>query len=192
MKRILMVIAAAFLAGGCATWAAVGGEYQGATEGFRAELPQGWLKNAAKSTDPLFCGIQITHDGPLLQRIVIGQMDAGTELLKTKKSLKPGMLTQEAAEVVLDEFRMMENLLQFEILSNSPADLGGNPGFRLEYDMKLPNHMWRRMVFYGAVVGNRFCFLHYSAPRRHYFQQDVAAFEEVVRTYRPLPRATGG
>ncbi len=193
MRRFVPILVVMLLAVGCASWVPVGGEYQGSKQNFKAELPEGWLKVGLQpgvtTKDPLFKGVTITRDGQLLQRIVLGQMDVGTPLLGTKKSFEVGMLSQEAAEVILDNFRMNEKLLEFEVLSNTPVEVGGYPGFRLEFDVKYPTLMWKRMVFYGTIAEDRFCFLHYLAPRRHYFDRDLQTFEAVVRSYRPLIRA---
>ena len=96
----------------------------------------------------------------------------------TKKKLNEKMLPQEAAEVIADNFRMAEGVLQFNLVENVPAEVGGHPGFRLLLEYKMDERLWLRRLFYGTIVNGRFYFLQYHAPRRHYFDRDLETFEK--------------
>ncbi len=196
MKRFALVFLLALFAAGCATpYAPVGGDYQATKWGFEARFPEGWLevKGAGVGVkDPLYKGIAITREGPLLQIIRVGSMETGETLANTKKSLNEGMLPQEAAGAVADNFRMAEGVLEFNVLENVPAEVGGYPGFKLVLEYKIDKRVWLRRVFYGAIVKDRFYFLQYHAPRRHYYDRDLGTFLKVVESFQPVsaPPAT--
>jgi hypothetical protein len=191
-----LVLILVFTAAGCATtWSPLKEGQQIPDASYKIEFPEGWLKfdstMAKRMKDPLLRGTIITRDGDLLQRITVGHMELDTPLLSTKKTLTAEMLPQEAAEVIADNYRLTDGLMDISILENMPADVGEYPGFRLLMDMKLSNNMWKRMLFYGAIVKDRFYYIHYYAPRRHYFDRDEETFMAVVDSFRPVtPKET--
>ena len=191
MRRLAVVLFLVIVTSGCAsTWTPVGEGLRTPEADYKVELPQGWLRFDAtisnRMVDPLERGVILTRDGMMLQAIRIGSMKMDETFKHTEKNLSEGMLPQEAAEMVADNYRMAEGVLDFEIIENVPVDVGGHPGFRILLEYKLDNRLWLRRMFYGTIVEDRMYFLHYYAPRRHYFDRDLEVFQGVVDSFRPV------
>jgi hypothetical protein len=171
---------------GCATWVAVGGPYKMDSQNFSVELPAGWRKFNLAGNQLL-----ITKDGFSLQKINILRLEVAKDLPHTKRKLAKGMLPQEAAEVVIDNFRSNTGIMNQEILENSPAQLAGQPGFKIVYKYQTNDKLNVKGVIYGFVSGNWFYEILYEAAERHYFARDLPAFEKIKETFSLIkPAAT--
>lgn len=168
---------------GCALWTQIGGLYTSDAGKFSVELPNGWMKSNA--VDYLL----ITRDGVLLQNIVIEQIDINKGLQHTKKKLRPDMLPQEAAEVIIDNMTSNPAILNLEVIENIPAKVGGFPGFKLVTTYKNKDGLKFKSVYYGFLWDHWLYSLRYSAPQRYYFVKDLPTFENVVKSFK-LIKAT--
>jgi hypothetical protein len=177
MKKWFLVLLV--LLSGCAVWHPTGGPFMGA--GYSLDLPTGWMA----STDPK--SLVITKDGETLQQIYVYVGDISKQDKDAKKILKKGMLPQEAAEVILDLKRSDQSLSQFTVVENLPAQLGGNEGFRMVYTYRQ-NKVRYKIVSYGMLQGERFYRITYTAPVRFYFDKDVSAFEEIVKSFKMVEK----
>lgn len=185
MKPALAALAAALVLGGCATakpWVEGGGRYTSTSLGFSLDLPAGWVR-ARGDKEVLL----VTRDGPPLQRILVDRLEAGKPLRFTKKTIAAGMLPHEVAEVLLDDLRSEPGIAEVIVLEEGPVTLGGQPGFRAVVQYRTGGLVVKQ-VLSGALVGGRCFRLRYIAPRRHYFDRDVAVFERVRESF-ALPRA---
>lgn len=179
MRPYLPLLAAASAA--CATaskpaWIAAAPVFD-SDEGFAVALPAGWMR--VNTADVVVA----TRDGPLLQRIAVAGTKLGTAFRSTKKVVVAGMLPQEAAEVVADDLASSDDAKGVQIVENVPAALGGIPGFRLVATYRDGNGLLRKTVTYGAIAAPWFYRLTYVAPARYYFDRDLAAFEDVVKSF---------
>lgn len=163
---------------GCATWVAVGGPYKMDSQNFTVELPNGWRKFNLAGNQLL-----ITKDGFSLQRINIFRLEVDEDLPHTKKKLVEGMLPQEVADVVIDNFRSNTGIMNQEILENSPAQIAGRPGFKILYKYQTNAGLNVKGVNYGFMSGKWFYEILYEAAERHYFARDLAAFEKIKDTF---------
>lgn len=179
--RKWVIVLLAFVAG-CAVWQQTGGLFNGA--GYTLDLPKGWMA----TKDPK--NLKITTDGPALQEILVSIVDIAEQKSDAKKTLKKDMLPQELAEVVLDRARSNKGMVQFTVLDNAPAQLGGREGFRLDCTYKK-NKVRYRGIYYGMLQGETFYRVSYAAPVRYYFDKDVATFEEIVRSFRLVEEKSG-
>ncbi|HEU0265869.1 MAG TPA: hypothetical protein VFR01_09100 [Geobacterales bacterium] len=168
---VLLVLLAA-----CGPWLKTDGPYRG--DGFTVNLPTGWMRS--NTADYLL----ITHDGLLLQYVAIFDKDVDAEFANTKKRLKPGMMPQEAAEVVLDDIASNKNLRNVELLENKPAKVAGVPAFRAVLSYSDKDGLRYRSIYYGFMKDGTFHGLRYSAPARYYFDKDSKTFERIVQSYR--------
>lgn len=175
--RKLMVVLLVFLAG-CATWQKTGGPFAG--PGYSLLLPEGWILNGRQPQN-----LVVTKEGPQLQSIIVEVfvLDIKKDDAKNKKLFKKGMLPQEAAEVVIDVLQSDRSIPQFAVIENAPVRINGREGFRLVYTNKR-NNLRYKSVYYGILHGEKFIRISYSAPLRHYFEKDIAVFEEVVRSFK--------
>lgn len=173
-----------------------------AGEGFEVELPRGWYRiegplggaatapsGGAEAPAPPTETVVITRDGVALESIRIGRRALGRELPHTRRKLGPRMPPVEAAEVLLDNARSDPAVQGFELLDSDPATVGGRPGFRLAYGWSSKDGLRRKRVVVGAIADGWLYTLLYDAAARHYFDRDLAAFEEVARRFRLLARA---
>lgn len=185
MQKLLPAVLALLLFAGCATarWANVPGEYRLEGGHFVLSIPDGWFV----WQDPKAARVTITRDGLPLQQILAGRIAIKDSLPNTKRKFEPGMLPQEAAEIVADSFAADKRLSNYRLLENEPATVAGQTGFRLVFRAKDENDLREKNVFYGFLSGEWFYFLRFSAAERHYFDRDLAAFEQVVQSFRLIP-----
>lgn len=169
------------LIGGCAPWTMVGGSYLTNSENYEVNLPSGWRKHN-QSRDVL----RITRDGLTVQQITIGRWSVDKDAPHTKKKLAPGMLPQEAAEVVVDDFRSNSALDNYQLAENNPSRVGGYSGFKLVYGYQTKTGLKKKGVYYGVLLDKWLYFLNYEAPERHYFGKDYEVFEKVKESFRIL------
>jgi hypothetical protein len=190
MKTAMLMLSTAVAAAGCATprpaWVDAAPVFEAQGAAFSIQAPPGWMRQGSQEF------LLATRDGPLLQRITVSRHEIGKPLANTKKVLSAGMLPQEMAEVVADDIASSQVAVGAQVLENAPASVGGAPGFRLTVSYKHRDGLKYKLVVYGTVVGKWFYRLAYSAAERHYFDMDLATFEEVARSFRPGPSAPGG
>ena len=180
MKRTLALCCLLVLmTGGCATWVAVGGKQTESKYNFEVVLPDGWRKlNLAKDA------LLITRDGFSLQLIRVSRIPVDQDLNHTKKKFARDMLPQEAAEIVIDNFRSNPAIVGQMILSNTPAEIGGQAGFRLETSYRTTEGLTKNGILYGFLSDDWYYELLYEAPQRHYFEKDAAVFERIKNSFR--------
>ncbi len=89
---------------------------------FSVELPQGWMRWNHGPADEVL----VTRDGELLQEILVERVAVDAEMRHTKKRLARGMLPQEAAEVVIDNYASDRSHLDFEVKEKSPPGSAGS------------------------------------------------------------------
>jgi hypothetical protein len=134
----------------------------------------------------------LTRDGPFLQYFLVQERPLEKPFLHTSKTLRQGMLPQEAAEVVLDEMVSDSSLHGFKLLGNVPARIDGREGFRLifAYDDKDGKRI--KSVYYGAIAGNHFYNIRFSAVEKEYFEKDLGTFNKVVSSFKIKSEAATG
>lgn len=163
---------------GCGAWLRAGGPYTSAAHGISVEFPEGWMRMNNKDV------LLVTRDGVLLQYIIIQTLETSDALKHTKKTFRRGMLPQEVAEVILDNKASNPDTLNFKVAENVPAKVGGRPGFKAVYTYKNKDGLRLKGLFYGALVGERFYGISYTAAARHYFDRDLKTFDKAFRTFR--------
>lgn len=172
MKKLLFVILIFIM--GC-----VHGVQKGdSTYHFAVKIPKGWWQ---LETDKYFL---ITKDNPYLQYALIQERPIDKAFQHTKKKLESGMLPQEAAGVILDEIGADKNILNFELIENTPATIDGNEGFRILFTYQDKAGSSFKTLYYGFMKGNIFYNLRYTAAKRHYFQKDLKTFESFLDSFR--------
>jgi hypothetical protein len=181
MKRALLMIL--FFVIGCAPWMQVGGLYTSKSHNFSAELPQGWMRLNTKEY------MLITRDGVILQNIVIERRPIDEEFEYTKRKLSKGILPQEAAGVIIDNINSSQEVLNFEVVENSPAKINESSGFKVVYTYKNKDGLRLKNIYYGFVDGEWFYSIRYAAALRHYFETDLESFEELFKSFRLINSA---
>jgi len=182
VKHILCIAVVCFMTAGCATWETVGGYYESRDAGYSLDLPKGWHRDLRTKER-----LVITRDGLLLQHIQIGQYPVDKVPLSTQRRLTTAMLPLELAEVIIDDLRSNTQLLNLNFVGNRPALVGGFPGFRITYSYQFKDNLSRMAVYDGVLVGKSYFFVAFQAPRRHYFDRDLPAFEQVSNSFKIKP-----
>jgi len=179
---VALLLTTLFVATGCVTapWVPTDGTYTSVVDQYSIELPQGWMRWTQSEDTRLV----VTRDGVLLQLIAIERFRVGEPLKHTKKKLAKGMMPQEAAEVVLDNFSSNKDISGVEIKDNRPITISGKPGFWAVFTYKTKDDLKLKVVYCGVLDGESFYGIRYSAAQRHYFDKDLKTFETVLRSFR--------
>jgi hypothetical protein len=179
---IALLLTTLLAATGCVTapWVPAGGAYTSAAEHYTIDLPEGWMRWTQDENGRLV----VTRDGVWLQLIMIERHRVGQPLKHTKKKLATGMMPQEAAEVLLDNFSSNKDVSGLEVKDNRPITISGKPGFWTVVTYKTKDDLKVRVVYCGVLDGEWFYGLRYAAPQRHYFDKDVKTFETMLRSFK--------
>jgi len=184
-KTIIISLGFILLLGGCATWVAVGGKHSQSSQNFEVELPEGWRKlNTARDK------VLITRDGLALQQIQVLRRPVDTELPFTKKRFTKDMLPQEISEVIMDNIRSNPNISNQQSISDTPAQIGGHPGLKLVFTYQTKGGLTKKGIIYFFMIDNWCYEILYEAPERHYFDKDLASFNQVKESFRLIKDTT--
>ena len=133
----------------------------------------------------------ITKEGPFLQYVLIQQRQLDKAFKFTGKKIKSGMLPQEAAAIIIDELASDRNLNNFSIIENAPAVIDGHDGFKILFTYKDKKGSKFKTLYYGFVSDDSFYNLRYCAAMRHYFERDIAAFEQIIGSFKLVNAKNG-
>jgi len=177
MKRLMLVLTLLIVTG-CAPWVKTDGPFTSESKGFTVDPPRGWMR---QNTDELFL---ITKDGLLLQKAVISRKNLADEkqFSHTRKRVTEGMLPQELAEVVIDDYQSDSDHPFEAVEENVPETVAGKPAFRIRLVYSTKDGLRYRCLIYGFIAGSWFYEIAYVAPARHYFDRDLAAVQNMVKS----------
>ena len=151
---------------------------------FSVDIPQGWWKPEYTSKYIL------TKDGPYRQYVLIQQRPLDKSFRYTKKKIRSGMLPQEAAGIVLDELASDRYLMNFRVIENAPARVDGHAAFKILFTYKDKKGSQFKTLYYGFISGDSFYNLRYCAAVQHYFDKDIASFEQIISSFKITNRAS--
>lgn len=182
MKRWIL-FALLLFGGACATGNQPGG-YSQNPEHFSVQPPAKWIKlNIARH-------YMLTKEDPFSQYILVQQRHVDKPFDHTKRTLRKGILPPEAAQVILDEIILDQSVLNFRIIENLPALVNQYEGFKLIFTYGTKDGYQFKTVYYGFLQGDWFYSIRYNAAETKFSQDDVEAFEAVIRTFKIMdPRA---
>lgn len=172
--RILWLAAVGFTA--CAH---TGGVYQPPSYSFTIDIPEGWRK-----IDRPY--LYLTKEDPFLQNMIVQNRPIGMPFRVTKKKINKNMLPEEAAQVIIDEIASDGNILNFNVLANSPAEIQGHDGFKILFTYNDKEGSKFRTLYFGFIKEDTFFNLRYTAAEDNYFQQDVATFYQMLNSFQVL------
>jgi hypothetical protein len=172
VPRLLLFVALA----GCAAWQPSGGSLR--TDTYAVEMPAGWMR---LEPGPY---VMISRDGPFLQYMLLQERSVDRPFQHTRKALRPEMLPQEAAQVIIDDMRSDPAVSNLEIIENAPAVVDGHDGFRLVFSHRTPEGLAMLTAYYGLIHDRTYHSMRFSAAQRHYFDKDIQTFENLVANFR--------
>ena len=94
------------------------------------------------------------------------------------------MLPQEAAGIIIDELASDRYLMNFSVIENAPATVDGHAGFKILFTYKDKKGSQFKTQYYGFISAESFYNLRYCAAARHYFDKDIAAFEQIISSFK--------
>jgi len=145
---------------------------------FSVDIPVGWWK-------PEYTGkYLLTKDGPYLQYVLIQQRPLNKAFRYTKKKIRPGMLPQEAAGIIIDELASDRYLMNFSVIENAPTTVDGHAGFRILFTYTDKKKSQFKTLYYGFINADSFYTLRYCAAARHYFEKDIASFDQIINSFK--------
>jgi len=142
------------------------------------DIPDGWWKPGYTNK------YLLTKDGPYLQYVLIQQRPLNKAFRYTKKKISAGMLPQEAAAIIIDELASDRYLMNFSVIENTPATVDGHDGFRILFTYTDKKKSQFKTLYYGFIDADAFYNLRYCAAARHYFDKDIADFEQIVDSFK--------
>jgi hypothetical protein len=178
MKELLILFIFLFLFSGCASVAQERSLQSLPANGFSVENPQGWWK--PKHINKYL----ITKDGAFLQYVLIQQRPIDLPYNHTKKILNKGMLPQEASGIIIDEIASDRRIFNFNVIENAPAIIDGHDGFKILFSYKDRKGSTFKTLYFGFISGDSFYNLRYNAAMRHYFEKDIADFEQILSSFK--------
>ncbi len=163
---------------GCETWLPGGAVATDKKGAFTVRAPSGWMYATAFSQD-----FVASKDGPTLQQIWVQHHELKEALPHSKRVLTSSLQPFEVAEAVADDLKANHELLNFEVVENTPATVGGQPGFKLTFAFHTAEKLRLSETMYGCISGGNLWLIRYRAPSRYYFERDGATFAETVKTF---------
>ena len=180
MKKLPALLISLLLITGCASMAQERSLKNLPDKDFLVEIPDGWWK--PKHIDKYL----ITKDGVFLQYVLIQQRPMDRPYRNTKKKLNKGMLPQEVAGVIIDEIASDRRIFNFNVIENSPAIIDGRQGFKILFTYQDKKGSTFKTLYYGFISGGWFYNLRYNAVIRYYFEKDIAAFEQILSSFKAI------
>jgi hypothetical protein len=186
MKNKILIVtlyAVMIMMSGCATFQFINEPLPWKYAGFSFELPAGWVK--CQTFGDL---LMLTKDGQLLQQIKVFRYQTEKEkvLPATKKKFTKDMMPQEIAELIINELSFDQKHLNFSVSSNTPVDISGKQGFKLEYSFSTDDYLKYKAVMYGFKDENYIYIIMYQAATQHYFAKEISEFERFVSSLKFL------
>jgi hypothetical protein len=178
MKKLMLLLTCLVLVFGCASAAHNNSLAKLPDSNFSVEIPDGWWK--PEYIDKYL----ITKDGPFLQYVLIQERPLNKPFKHTMKKIKGGMLPQEAAGIIIDELASDRYLANFSVIENAPAVIDGHDGFKLLFSYKDKKGNEFKTLYYGFISGDSFYNLRYCAAMQDYFEKDIAAFEQIISSFK--------
>ena len=178
MKKLMVLLICFIIIFGCASAAKKRSLQKLPAANFSVEIPDGWWK--PEYINKFF----ITKDGPFRQYVLIQQRPLDKAFRYTKKKIRSGMLPQEAAGIIIDELASDRHLMNFKVIANTPATIDGHASFKILFAYRDEKGSKFKTLYYGFINGNSLYNLRYCAAKQHYFEKDIAAFEQIISSFK--------
>ena len=177
MKKLVVLVIAVCLVGGCASSAYKRSLEDLPKHDFSVTIPDGWWK-------PQYIKrYLITKDGAFQQYVLIQQRPIDRPFKKTGKTLRKGMLPLESAKIITDEIAADRNIMNFSIHENNPASIDGHAGFKILFSYRDKNGAEYKTLYYGFIRGESFFNIRYAAARQNY-DKDLADFNRILKSFK--------
>ena len=165
----------------CGGWERIAGSKSpGPGNAYTIDLPLGWVRMTQQTGE-----VVVTRDGPGLQAIVMKRIPNKRAFQKGKKSIAPDILPSELAELEIAEWKARnEQLAALTVLDNSPALVGGQLAYRIQFRYYNDSGLPFDNIIYGFADKDYYHTILFSAPGLHYFGKYQGDFENAVLSVR--------
>ena len=149
--------------------------------GYVATLPLGWvrLSNPQAKQESL-----ASRDGVRVQWLVVGSRNAMEAFPRIQKQAQKNALPTELADLEVAEQIALLKPLVVKVIESSAATIAGQRGFRLLTEYKTDAGLTMRRLTVAWVSGDYYSFARFEAPALHYFERDLPAVEDVLKSIR--------
>ena len=161
-------------------WVKVGGLYEAPSHNFSVDIPQGWKRF---DTDKY---LLITKENAYLHYILIQQRNIDRPFKHTEKRLKHGMLSQEIAEVIIDEISSDQLVRDFKVEENVPVRISLHDGFKLVFNYRTEGNLTHKTIYYGFLKENYFYSIRYNTSGPKHLEKDREAFKKILNSFKLL------
>jgi hypothetical protein len=145
---------------------------------FNVAIPEGW--KSINSEEPM---LFLTKDGGYKQFVLIRERPLAEPFTFSQRTMRNGMMPEEAAELIVNEIIADTNISNFSLLENVPARIAGHSGFRLTFLYTDADGFVFKTIYYGFIKGNTFFNIRYAATQDDYFQRDLKTFQQVFESF---------
>jgi hypothetical protein len=136
--------------------------------------PEGWMHLSMPESEML------SKNGPNLEYILVQSRPLAKRFRFTRQVLDPGMLSHEAAQLIIDNLGSDPRFRDFQLLASEPAIAANHAGFKLTYTYLDKYGVTMKTIYYGVLLPDRFFNIRYTAAQRHYFEQELPTFKTVL------------
>ena len=152
---------------------------------FTVQPPVGWMCNLVKTQ------IGCSRDGFMLNGITIDLRPHAKAFPRIKKTSSPDALPEELAEDLVADIAAIPNLRDVKVVAVEPAELSGQPAFRVHWTYRLSEAMGGA-TYDGVAVGAAFTegllVAQFEAPRLNYFAKWLPVFDATLPGVTVTPR----
>lgn len=146
---------------------------------YALQLPANWLYDLSGST------VLASHDGVALGQINVQLIPHKDAFKAIKRSSSPDMPNEDLAEAYLANLQADGKLADFQIISSDPAEVAGRAGFRVHIRFRLPPAAGDTLMdctAVGTALPDGLLIAFYKAPRIHFYDKWLPAFDHAVST----------
>jgi hypothetical protein len=131
-----------------------------------------WTLDGERLNDVVFYAIK--DDEPLVREV-----DRRDRPLPRFQS---DMLLVDLPSLLESTHRIASNASIFSVTESHPVKLGATPAIRFSYEFVGADELARKGLAAAAIVDGKLYIAAYEAPVIHYFDKDVAKFQQLLRT----------
>lgn len=186
MKRIALIGLLLVTATANAGWKVVepGTVATASSGGFSVQPPAGWVYDTGSRH------VVAARNGVLLDGLRVTLIPHKSAFKALKKPSTPESLPEDLAESYVANLQAEGTLSEVQLVSVDPAELGGQPAFRVRLTYRLPAGLGgarMEQVAIGAALPDGLLLATFEGPRIHFFEQSLPAAEEALRTVTLAP-----
>ena len=143
---------------------------------FTIDIPEGWRR-----IDRPY--LLITKEGPFLQNVMVQNRHISRSFRYTQKRMGKGMLPEEAAQIIIDEYASDQNIGNLKVLNNTPEQINGHNGFKILLTYLGPKGNEFHTLYYGFIKADTYFNLRFTAGGRQYYQKDIETFNRMLNSF---------